>query len=69
VGIGKKGLKLRALAHPARLLLHILFVDSIAVVLGKTPQFGQLVFGALTFILGRNTGVEGDGCHILKVIQ
>jgi hypothetical protein len=69
VRIGKEGLKLGMLTCTARLVLYILFVDSITVGLDKVSQFGQPIFGALTFILGRDTGVEGDDCHALKVLQ
>jgi hypothetical protein len=70
MGIGKKRLELRALfADAARLLLHVFFVDGIAVGLRKTSQLGQLILRALTFTLGRDTSIESDGCHALKVLQ
>jgi hypothetical protein len=69
VDIGKKGLKFGAPTLSTRLLLHLLLIDRTAAGLRKTPQFGQLVFGALTFILGRDAGIEGDGCHALKILQ
>jgi hypothetical protein len=69
MGIGKKRLELRALPRAARLLLHVFFVDGIAVGLRKTSQLGQLILRALTFTLGRDTSIESDGCHALKVLQ
>jgi hypothetical protein len=45
------------------------FVNDVAVGLSKAPQFGQLVFCTLIFMLSRDTGVEGEGCHSLKILQ
>lgn len=44
-------------------------LDGVAIRLRKGPQFGQLIFGALTSILSRDTNVEGDFCRTLKILQ
>jgi hypothetical protein len=43
----------------------LLLVDNVVVGLRKASQLGQL----MTFILGRDTGVEDDDCHAPNLLQ
>ena len=51
VGIGKQLFKLGAVGRAARLLFRISLIDTDAVGLGIAAQVGQLVIGALAFVL------------------
>jgi hypothetical protein len=61
-------MKLVELPGITRLILHA-FIDSVAVGLSKAPQHGQLILVALTFILGRDTGIEINEYHASNVLQ